>query len=317
MGNTLVTGAHGLLGSWLTKRLVDDGRPVVALERDHNAQSALTKMGLLDRVITVQGDVCDGALLRRVISEYEIETIFHLAAQTIVGTAQRSPLPTFEANVRGTWEVLEAARLGDVKATVVASSDKAYGQQDQLPYTEDAPLLATQPYEASKAAAEMITRSFWNAFGLPVAITRCANLYGGGDLNGSRLVPEAVSSALAGRAPVIRSDGSPERDFLYVEDATDAYVQLADAVRQGKGLGEAFNVGWGKPFSVSEVVALICDLVGTGVEPDIQGTGTPDGEIDRQYVDPSRFRDLTGWVPSFPLREGLNATIKWSRDYDG
>lgn len=315
MNTALVTGGYGLLGSWLVKRLLELGRDVVVLDRECASKSALNRMGLTEQVATVCGDVCDGELVATVITDHEVDTIFHLAAQTIVGTARTKPLETFEANVRGTWQLLEAARSASVQCVVVASSDKAYGSQELLPYREDAPLLAREPYEVSKAAADMVARSFAHTYGLPVAVTRCANLYGGGDLNDSRLVPEAITAVLGSRPPVVRSDGSPERDFLYVEDAVTAYLDLEGALRKGRGIGDAFNIGTGEPRSVAEVVGLICELCGSEVEPDIRGSGTPMGEIDRQYVDATKFQQLTGWQPQCSLEEGLSKAIEWHQEY--
>jgi CDP-glucose 4,6-dehydratase len=262
-------------------------------------------------VTVVRGDVRDLELLQRSLGDYEIDTVFHLAAQTIVGAANRSPVPTFEANIRGTWILLEACRLHGATGVVVAASDKAYGAQDELPYREEHALQARFPYDVSKACTDLIARSYFHTYGLPVAVTRLANIYGGGDTNRSRLVPEAVAAALAGRAPVIRSDGSPERDFLYVEDAAAAYLALArDIDRAG---GEAFNAGGERPHAVREVVELICRVAGSDVEPDIRGTGTPPGEIDRQYVDSGKLRALTGWRPRVELEDGLRRTVEWYR----
>jgi CDP-glucose 4,6-dehydratase len=317
--SVLVTGAHGLLGSWLTAALVAGGARVVAIRRDEPAVTALDLLGLADRVDIVRGDICEEGLIARALGEYEVGTVFHLAAQTLVGVANRSPRSTFETNVRGTWMLLEACREQAVEAVIVASSDKAYGPQPQLPYREDQPLAPRFPYDVSKAATDLIARSYWHTFGLPVAVTRFANLYGGGDLNRSRLVPEAVGAALAGRAPVIRSDGSPERDFLYVEDAVDAYLAIWEALgsedRRDRTAGEAFNAGGGTPHRVRDVVALICRLAGGDVEPEIRGRGTPHGEIDRQWVDPGKLTALTGWRPRVGLEEGLRRTLTWYRDH--
>jgi CDP-glucose 4,6-dehydratase len=318
-GSVFVTGAYGLLGSWLVRALVARGDRVVVLRRDRAPRSALLLEGVEDTVDVVHGDLNDDGLVGRTLGEYEVETVFHLAAQTIVGTANRSPLATFESNVRGTWTLLEACRLHGAPRVVVAASDKAYGASATLPYREEMALDPRYPYDVSKAATDMIARSYWHTFGLPVAVTRFANLYGGGDLNRSRLIPEAIGAALAGRAPVIRSDGSPERDFLYVEDAVDAYLLLADALDDPDPIhparGEAFNAGGGSPHSVRDIVARICALAGTDVEPDVRGTGTPDGEIDRQYVDASKLRALTGWEPRVGLDEGLPRTIAWYREH--
>jgi CDP-glucose 4,6-dehydratase len=311
----LVTGAHGLLGGWLVKALLDEHVRVVTIRRDEPTSSALEMLGLGGRVDVVHGDICDGALIARALNEYEVDSVFHLAAQTLVPTANRAPLSTFETNIRGTWLLLEACRLHGAASVIVASSDKAYGRQIKLPYTEEQPLVPTFPYDVSKAAADLLARSYWHTFALPVAVTRFANLYGGGDTNRSRLVPEAIAAALAGRAPVIRSDGSPERDFLYVEDATAAYIAIWRAVLAGSGAGEAFNAGTGAPRRVGDVVALICRLAGQSMEPEIIGAGVPRGEIDRQWVDASKLRALTGWEPAVGLEEGLRRTIEFYREH--
>jgi CDP-glucose 4,6-dehydratase len=311
--SVFVTGAYGLLGTWLVRALLDGGARVTVLKRDETAISALELDGLEGRCAVVHGDCLDAPVVDRAIGEYEVDTVFHLAAQTIVGTAGRAPLSTFETNVRGTWIVLEACRAQEVGRVIVASSDKAYGDHDELPYREDFALRPRFPYDASKAAADLIARSYWHSFGLPVAVTRFANLYGGGDFNASRLIPEAVSAVIEGRPPIIRSDGSPERDFLYVEDAVAAYLSIAEALDRGEGRGEAFNAGGGRPHAVREVVELICRVAGSDVEPDVRGTGTPSGEIDRQYVDAGRLRELTGWEPAIDLEEGLRRTVEWYR----
>jgi CDP-glucose 4,6-dehydratase len=311
--SVLVTGGYGLLGAWLIPALLDRGDRVTALKRDDATPSVLALQGVEERVNVVHGDVRDGRLVLRALAEYEVDTVFHLAAQTLVGAAGRSPVPTFEANVQGTWELLEACRQAEVSRVVVASSDKAYGPARELPYTEAHPLLARYPYDASKAAADIVARSYWHSYGLPVAVTRFANLYGGGDLNRSRLIPEAVAAAIAGRGPVIRSDGSPQRDFLYVQDAVGAYLAIADALDGDGARGEAFNAGTGEPRSVGEVVRLVCRLAGSDAEPDIRGAGVPEREIDRQYVDASKLRGLTGWMPSVALEEGLQRTVEWYR----
>lgn len=329
----LVTGAYGLVGSWLVSELVDAGARVCVMRRDQPWLSALVTMGLERRVDLVDGDICAEGLVARALAEYEVDSVFHLAAQTIVATAQRSPLSTFETNIRGTWTLLEACRQYGVKRVIVASSDKAYGGHGRLPYREDSPLHPRHPYEVSKAAADLLARSYWHTWRLPVAVTRFANVYGGGDANASRLVPEVVTAALTGRPPVIRSDGTPERDFLYVEDAVAAYRAvwdalgdcdggtgcLGDAVEEALGTGqvagEAFNAGGGRPHRVSGVVELICRLAGTGVEPEIRGSGASPGEIDRQWVDYSKLQALTGWEPTVDLEEGLGRTIAWYREH--
>jgi CDP-glucose 4,6-dehydratase len=315
--SALVTGGRGFVGSWLCRALLDRGGGVVSLDRAarNGRPSALALLGIDGEVAEVEGDLLDEEVVRRVLSQHDVEAVFHLAAQTIVGTAASSPVPTFEANVRGTWTLLDACRTSGVERVVVASSDKAYGAHDDLPYREEFALQPTAPYEASKAAADLIARSYWHSYRLPVAVTRFANIYGGGDTNFSRLIPEAVSAALDARRPVLRSDGSPERDFLYVEDAAGAYLAIADALDRDDVRGEAFNAGGGTPHAVREVVELIARLAGTEVRPDIRGEGNQAGEIDRQYVDPAKIRALVGWEPRVDLEEGLRRTIRWYREH--
>jgi CDP-glucose 4,6-dehydratase len=311
--SVLVTGAYGLLGGWLVKALLEGGARVSVVRRDMTTRSALHLMELADAVDVIHGDICTDGLIARALAEYEVDTVFHLAAQTLVPTANRSPLSTFETNIRGTWLLLEACRHHGVERVVVASSDKAYGPHNELPYREDFALQPVYPYDVSKAATDLLARSYWHMWQVPTAVTRFANLYGGGDVNASRLVPEAVTAAIAGRAPVVRSDGSPERDFLYVEDAVAAYLAISEALGRGEGRGEAFNAGGGRPHRVGDVVELICRLAGTDVEPDIRGKGTPAGEIDRQWVDYSKLNGLTGWEPTVSIEEGLQRTIDWYR----
>ena len=313
----LVTGARGFIGAWLAKALLESGAGVVSLDRrpPERSLSTLSLLGVESEVEDSDGDLNDAGLLERLLAEHRIDTVFHLAAETIVGTVRESPARGFETNVRGTWTVLEACRLAEIPRVVVASSDKAYGAHDELPYREGFALRPTAPYEVSKAAADVIARSYWHSYGLPVAVTRFANVYGGGDLNFSRLVPETISAVLDGRAPVLRSDGSPERDFLYVEDAAAAYLEIASGL-DGDGVrGEAFNAGGGEAHAVGDVVSLIIRLAGADVEPDIQGTGNPEGEIDRQWVDPAKLRERCGWSPSVGLEEGLGRAIEWYREH--
>jgi CDP-glucose 4,6-dehydratase len=314
MKRALVTGAYGLLGSWLVKALLERDVQVVVLRRDITARSPLVLLDLEQRCDVVQGDVAEEGLVLRALGEYEVDTVFHLAAQTIVGTANRSPVGTFRTNIEGTWVLMEACRLHGAERVVVAASDKAYGPHADLPYREDYALQPRYPYDVSKAATDLIARSYWHTYELPVATTRFANLYGGGDLNPSRLVPEAVTAALRGRPPVIRSDGSPQRDYLYVEDAAAAYMAIAEALDAGPARGEAFNAGSGQPRSVLEVVDLICRIAGTDVKPDVRGAGVPAGEIDRQWVDPSKIAELCGWKPRFALEEGLRRTVEWYQE---
>jgi CDP-glucose 4,6-dehydratase len=313
MATALVTGARGFVGGWLAKALLERGDRVVSLDRRRTSErpSAIGMLGIETDLEQVEGDLCDADLIARVLAENSIDTVFHLAAETIVSTVQASPVQGFESNVRGTWTLLQACLDTCVERVVFASSDKAYGAHDELPYREDFALQPTAPYEASKAAADLIARSYWHSYGLPIAVTRFANIYGGGDLNFSRLIPEAVSAAIQGRAPVLRSDGSPERDFLYVEDAAAAYLVLAENLHRDEVRGEAFNAGSGRSWPVGEVVEAIARLSGTGVEPDIRGTGNPEGEIDRQWVDPTKLREVCGWEPAVDLEDGLMRTIDW------
>ena len=317
MGVCLVTGGRGFVGGWLVKALLERGDTVVSFDRRRPDQRP-TVVGMLAieaEVIQVEGDLTDPVAVAEVLRRQSVETVFHLAAEPIVATVRDSPVAGFESNVRGTWTVLQSCVERGIDRVVVASSDKAYGAHRRLPYREEFALQPTAPYEASKAAADLIARSYWPSYGLPVAVTRFANIYGGGDLNFSRLIPEAVSAVIQGRSPVLRSDGSPERDFLYVEDAASAYLAIADALDRDEVRGEAFNAGGGRAHPVGEVVATIARLAGGAVEPEIRGTGNPDGEIDRQYIDASKLREATGWSPSFELERGLRLTIDWYREH--
>lgn len=317
MGVSMVTGARGFVGAWLAKALLERGDTVVSFDRRrvNETPSAIGMLGIEDDLVQVEGDLCDAGQVADSLRSNRVDTVFHLAAETIVGTVHASPVQGFESNVRGTWTILQACRDLGVERVVFASSDKAYGAHEALPYREDFALQPTAPYEASKAAADLIARSFSHSYGLPVAVTRFANIYGGGDLNFSRLIPEAVSAALDGRPPILRSDGSPERDFLYVEDAASAYLAIADNLGRDDVRGEAFNAGGGTAYPVRHVVELIAKLADTGVEPDIRGTGNPEGEIDRQYVDPTKLRETLGWEPSVGLEEGLGRTLDWYREH--
>jgi CDP-glucose 4,6-dehydratase len=312
-----VTGCTGILGSWLTGALVEAGAAVTGLVRDEVPFTHLRRSGYQNRIRVVRGDVTDYELVERALNEYEIETVFHLAAQTIVPIANRAPLSTFETNVKGTWTVLEAARRAPTtKRIIVASSDKAYGAHEDLPYTEDVPLRGCYPYDVSKACADRIARSYAVTYGLPVSVTRCANLYGGGDLNWSRLVPGTIRSVLRGRRPVIRSDGTLLRDFLYIPDAVDGYLMLAEQMDSPEVRGEAFNFGLDDPKSVMEVVQAIIDV---SDEPTLEPLvlGEAKNEIRDQYLDSSKAREVLGWTPQHSLRAGLRATLAWYRDFLG
>lgn len=310
--SVFVTGASGLLGSALTEELIQRGAVVTCLMRDWTPSSRLVQPGLLTQVNIVQGSLEDYPLLLRALNEYEVDTVFHLGAQTIVGTASRSPLSTFEANVRGTWNLLEACRVCPqlVRRVIVASSDKAYGSHATLPYTEAAPLQGRYPYDVSKACADLIAQSFYHAYRVPLAVTRCGNLFGPGDLNFNRLIPGAVRAALRGEAPLIRSDGRYVRDYFFVKDAADAYLLLAERLYDDGVLGEAFNFGTETPLTVLDVVQLILRMTGRQhLTPII--LNEVNGEIPRQYLDCAKARRLLGWRPRYSLEEGLHATIAW------
>lgn len=314
--SVLVTGATGLLGSWLTDALVARGASVVCLVRDWVPRSRLVESGTADRVAVVRGELEDPALLVRVVNEYEVDTVFHLGAQTVVGTAARSPASTFETNVRGTWNMLEACRTCPalVRRVVVASSDKAYGDHGRTPYREDLPLLGHFPYDVSKACADLIARSYFLSFGTPVVVTRCGNLYGGGDLNFNRLIPGTVRSALAGEAPVVRSDGTYVRDYFYVADAVEAYLCAADAAGRDGVAGEAFNFGNDNPLSVLDVVATILRQTGrTDLSPVVLNQASR--EIPYQSLDCGKARRVLGWRPRHDLASGLTETIAWYREW--
>jgi CDP-glucose 4,6-dehydratase len=318
MTRTLVTGGHGFVASHLVRALLQRGDAVTVLDLPAPPLSGLELQGIAAEVELAEVDLRDRAGVGAAVESGGFDSVFHLAAQTLVGPAMADPAATFEANVLGTWNLLEACRGAAVPALVVASSDKAYGPSEELPYREQMRLAPASPYEASKAAADAIALSYPPAYGLPVAVTRFANIYGGGDLNLSRLIPEAVAAILAGRRPQIRSDGSPQRDFLYVDDAVAAYLAIEREVTGGgPGVGEAFNAGGEGPFSVAEVLETIAAVSGSGLDPEYLGEGNPAGEIDRQYVDSAKLRELTGWRPGVELREGLDRTLQWYRAHPG
>lgn len=312
---TLVTGATGLVGSWLVKRLVAAGADVVCLLRDWVPQSELVRSGQLERVKVVRGDVRDQALLERALGEHEIDTVMHLAAQTIVGIANRNPVGTFETNIQGTWAVLEACRRSpSVKQIVFASSDKAYGDQEQLPYNEETPLQGQHPYDVSKSCADLIASTYANSYGTPVAITRCGNFYGGGDLNWNRLVPGTIRSVLRGQRPVIRSDGQYVRDYFYVEDGAAVYMLLAERLAAQPDLrGHALNFSNEIQVTVQQLVERILQLMQSDLKPDIRNEAT--NEIRHQYLSAAKARQMIGWQPMFTLEEGLRRTIAWYQSF--
>ena len=312
----LVTGAQGFIGSWLAERLLGEGARVVVPRRDFDPEARFRTEGVEERCTVVLADLQDYESVVRILNEYDVGSVFHLAAQTIVSTANRSPLSTFEANVRGTYNLLEACRavgvVGDpIERVVVASSDKAYGAHDELPYREDFPLRPCYPYDVSKACTDMIARSYASTYGLPVAVTRLANVYGGGDLNWSRIVPDSCRALVKGKGPVIRSDGSPERDFIHVDDAVEAYLAVAGSLDRPELRGRAWNAGAGSPLSVLEIVGRLIRASGRELEPDVEGSGTPHGEIDRQFLDSAAIKEELGWAPRVALDEGLARTYGW------
>ncbi len=309
----LVTGATGLLGGWLTRALGDLGAHVVCLVRDSVPSSRFIAEHIAEGVDTVLGDVTNQPLIERVLNEYEIQTVFHLAAQTIVTVADRNPVGTFDANIRGTWSVLDACRRSPtVAGIVVASSDKAYGMQAKLPYTEDTPLQGRSPYDVSKSCVDLIAQSYAHTYRLPVAITRCGNFFGGGDLNWSRLVPGTMRDLLAGRSPVIRSNGRMIRDYLYVEDGAAAYLRVAESLMLRREIGGlAFNFSLQQPLTVLEMVDRICAAVGVAIAPTIMGMAST--EIPAQHLDSTAAHVQLGWEPLIGLDEGLRRTADWYR----
>jgi CDP-glucose 4,6-dehydratase len=314
--NVLVTGATGLLGGWLVEGLLTRDAHVVGIVRDGVPRSRLVAERVIDQIDVAHGDVTDYLFVERVLAEYEIECVFHLAAQTIVTIANRAPLSTFDTNIRGTWNVLEAARrVPTVRRVVVASSDKAYGDHEVLPYDETAPLQGRHPYDVSKSAADLIAQAYWHTFGLRVAVTRCGNLFGGGDLNWNRIVPGTIRAVEHGERPVIRSDGRLVRDYLYVEDAAEAYLLAAEALSPGDTVaGEGINISYEQPLSVIEIVDRILAAMGRlDLRPEILNEAP--NEIHEQYLNSSRARKLLGWTPRVGLDAGLARTIDWYRAF--
>jgi CDP-glucose 4,6-dehydratase len=314
---TLVTGATGLLGGWLVRRLLDAGASVVCLVRDWVPQSEFVRARLIDRVRVVNGDVRSQSLLERILGEYEVDTVIHLAAQTIVGIANRNPVSTFKTNIGGTWALLEACRRSPtVKQIVVASSDKAYGEHKQLPYDEEASLMGRHPYDVSKSCADLIAQSYAATYNLPVAITRCGNFYGGGDLNWNRIVPGTIRSVLRGQRPVIRSDGKFVRDYFYAEDGAAANMLLAERMEAEKNLaGQAFNFSNESQVTVIELVDHILKSMGSKLEPEVRNEAV--NEIREQYLSANKARAVLGWKPLFTLDEGMRRTIDWYREFFG
>ncbi len=312
---TFVTGGTGLVGSWLVKRLLAAGADVVCLVRDWVPQSEMVRAGYIEKVKVVRGDIRDRDMLERTLGEFEIDTVIHLAAQTIVTIANRNPVSTFETNIAGTWNVLEAARRSPkVKQVVMASSDKAYGDQEILPYDEKTPLQGQHPYDVSKSAADLIAYTYAKSFELPVAITRCGNFYGGGDLNWNRIIPGTIRSILRGQRPVIRSDGEYIRDYFYVEDGAAAYMLLAEQLAARRELkGEAFNFSNEIQVSVREIVDQVLELMNSDLKPEILNETS--NEIRHQYLSAEKARRVLNWKPLFNLDDALALTINWYKDF--
>lgn len=310
-----VTGATGLVGGWLVRRLIEAGADVVCLVRDWTPQSDLLGSDLSQQVTIVRGDLCDQDVLERALGEFEIQTVMHLAAQAIVGIANRNPLSTFEANIAGTWKLLEACRRSPrVQQIIVASSDKAYGEAKTLPYTEDTPLAGQHPYDVSKSCSDLIAQCYAKTYGLPVIITRCGNFYGGGDLNWNRIVPGTIRSILRGQRPVIRSDGTFVRDYFYVEDGAAAYMFLAEQLALNPALaGEAFNLSNESQVTVLEIVERILKVMGSDLLPDVRCEACH--EIPHQYLSAAKAREQLGWQPLFQLDQGLTRTVAWYQNF--
>ena len=320
--NVFITGATGLLGSWLTKLMIDEGANVIILNRDITPKSILWSSStefdyLKDKLTIVYGCLEDYQLLERILNEYEIEVVFHLGAQTIVGTANRNPLPTFESNIKGTYNILEACRRNKeyIKAIVVASSDKAYGAQEKLPYDESTPLKGTHPYDVSKSCADLIAYTYYNTYGLPVCITRCGNLFGPGDLNFNRIVPGTIRSVVLDERPLIRSDGSYIRDYFYVKDGALAYKHLVEKMYELDIFGESFNFSNEIQVSVLELVKMILEIMESSIKPDILGEVS--NEIKHQYLSASKASKVLRWEPHYTLKESLAETTKWYTDFLG
>ena len=303
------------MGGWLIKRLIALGAEVVCLVRDWVPESEVVRSGALESVKVVRGDVRDQATLERVLGEYEVNTVIHLAAQTIVTIANRNPVSTFEANIAGTWALLEACRRSPlVKQIIIASSDKAYGEHDTLPYDESCALKGNHPYDVSKSCADLITATYAKTYGSPVAITRCGNFYGGGDLNWNRIVPGTIRSVLRGERPVIRSDGNYIRDYFYVEDGAIAYTMLAEQLAARPELaGQAFNFSNEIQMTVLELTQLVLKKMGSSLEPRILGEAS--SEIRHQYLSAAKARQMLSWRPTFELEGGLERTVAWYREH--
>ncbi|MBN2463325.1 MAG: GDP-mannose 4,6-dehydratase [Dehalococcoidia bacterium] len=310
-----ITGCTGLLGSWLTIALVDKGAEVTGLIRDLVPKSNLNWTGFNEKINVVRGELEDYFKLERILNEYEIDAVFHVGAQAIVNIANRNPMSTFESNIRGTWNLLEACRLSKtISRVIVASSDKAYGAHEKLPYDEMFPLRGYYPYDASKACADLIANAYYKTFSLPVCVTRCGNFFGGGDLNFNRIVPGTIRAVIKGEKPVIRSDGTFIRDYIYILNAVDAYLLLAEKMDDASICGEAFNFSNETQMSVLQVVEMILKLMKRAdLQPEILNIAK--GEIKHQYLSAQKARDILGWRPKYTVEEGLIETIAWYQEF--
>jgi len=313
--NVFITGGSGLLGSHLVKRLLElKTYRIVVLVRDYVPKSLFFSEKLNEKVIMVNGKVEDFSLIERTLNEYEIDTVFHLAAQPLVTIANKGPLSTFESNIKGTWNVLEACRLHNnkIKRILIASSDKAYGTQKELPYKETAPLQGEHPYDVSKSCVDLISQSYYKTYGLPIIITRCGNFYGPGDLNFNRIVPETIKNVLRNKRPPIRSDGTYIRDYIFIPDAVDGYLKIAENIEKENLKGEAFNISTSNKLTVLELTKLILKIMNSELEPEILNEAK--GEIKHQYLDGGKIKKLLNWEPKHSIEEGLSKTIKWYKN---
>lgn len=312
--NALVTGATGIIGSWLVKKLVDEGANVLSIMRDQVPKSGLVLSGYIKKINIIHGQLEDYFTVERALNEYEIEVCFHLGAQTIVQTANRSPISTFESNIKGTWNLLEAARKSQLlKSLIIASSDKAYGEHENLPYKEDYPLKGLHPYDVSKTCADMISQAYANTYRMPIGITRCGNVYGGSDLNFNRIVPGTIRSILFNESPIIRSDGTLIREYIYVLDIVEAYMHLAENIHKEKIKGQAFNFGTEKPMNVLEITNKIIEVMDSSLKPRVLGTAK--GEINKQTLSCEKARKLLNWKPAYSLEKGLKETVEWYKSF--
>lgn len=314
--NVFITGVNGFVGSHLTESLIEKKANITALIKEEIPNSYIILSKTIDKVNVVRGSLVDYELIKKTVDENNIEVCFHLGAQAIVTIANKKPLPTFESNIKGTWNLLEACRLSKtIKRIVIASSDKAYGDQEKLPYTEESPLLGLHPYDASKACTDILARTYFHSYNLPLAVVRCGNIYGPGDLNFSRIIPDTIRSLLKNQEPIIRSDGTPKRDYIYIKDVSNAYILLAKNLHREDVLGEAFNFGNNNPISVLDLVNKIIKISGKDLKPKILGKGVLKGEIKNQYLAIEKARKVLNFEPAYSLEHGLKITWEWYKEH--